>query len=102
MFTFTYATRTFEGMAKSQGMYMIKNGFLTSPIKVDIPVTSYDFSALSEDGRSFTAAEIEEVLKGYTFNGKLFFFPLFFRFFLLSVYLVLITKCKIQLNQLPF
>lgn len=44
--------------------YMIKNGFLTSPIKVDIPVTSYDFSALSEDGRSFTAAEIEEVLKG--------------------------------------
>lgn len=43
--------------------YMIKNKFLTTPVKVDIPVTSYDFSELTESNRSFTTAEIEEVLK---------------------------------------
>jgi DNA repair protein RadD len=43
--------------------YMIKNKFLTTPVKIDIPVTSYDFSELTEDGHSFTAAEVEEVLK---------------------------------------
>jgi len=43
--------------------YMIKNRFLTVPIKVDIPVTSYDFSELSESGRMYTAAEVEEILK---------------------------------------
>ena len=43
--------------------YMIKNKYLTTPVKVDIPVTSYDFSELTEDGRAFTAAEVEEVLK---------------------------------------
>lgn len=43
--------------------YMIKNKFLTSPVKVDIPVTCYDFSELSGKDRQFTAAEVEEVLK---------------------------------------
>ena len=43
--------------------YMIKNRYLTVPVKVDIPVTSYDFSELSESGRLYTAAEVEEILK---------------------------------------
>ena len=43
--------------------YMIQHGYLTVPVKVDIPVTCYDFSELSEKDRMFTAAEVEEVLK---------------------------------------
>jgi DNA repair protein RadD len=43
---------------------MIKNKFLTVPVKVDIPVTCYDFSELTNRDRPFTAAEVEEVLKG--------------------------------------
>ncbi|AGH94467.1 DEAD/DEAH box helicase [Pseudobdellovibrio exovorus] len=43
--------------------YMIKNKFLTTPVKVDIPVTSYDFSELTEKDRAYTTAEVEEVLK---------------------------------------
>jgi DNA repair protein RadD len=43
--------------------YMIKNEFLTPPVKVDIPVTSYDFSALMENGKSYTTSQLEEVLK---------------------------------------
>ena len=43
--------------------YMIKNQYLTVPVKVDIPVTSYDFSELSEKGRMYTAAEVEEILQ---------------------------------------
>ena len=43
--------------------YMIKNGYLTIPVKVDIPVTCYDFSELSEKDRMYTMAEVEEVLK---------------------------------------
>jgi DNA repair protein RadD len=43
--------------------YMIKNRFLTSPVKVDIPVTCYDFSELSEKNRMYTMAEVEELLK---------------------------------------
>ncbi|MBS1962043.1 MAG: DEAD/DEAH box helicase [Bdellovibrionales bacterium] len=42
---------------------MIKNRYLTVPVKVDIPVTSYDFSELVENDRPFTVSEIEEVLK---------------------------------------
>jgi DNA repair protein RadD len=42
---------------------MIRNRYLTPPVKVDIPVTSYDFSELTESDRPFTAGEIEEVLK---------------------------------------
>ncbi len=43
--------------------YMIKNKFLTLPVKVDIPVTCYDFSELMEKDRMFTTAEVEEILK---------------------------------------
>jgi DNA repair protein RadD len=43
--------------------YMIRNRYLTAPVKVDNPVTSYDFSELSEKGRMYTAAEVEEILK---------------------------------------
>ncbi len=43
--------------------YMIKNKFLTQPVKVDIPVTCYDFSELTEKNRMYTSAEVEELLK---------------------------------------
>jgi DNA repair protein RadD len=43
--------------------YMIKNKYLTPPVRVDIPVTCYDFSELTEGGRSFTMKEVEAVLK---------------------------------------
>lgn len=43
--------------------YMIKNKFLTPPVKVDIPVTCYDFSELTEKNRMYTTAEVEELLK---------------------------------------
>ena len=43
--------------------YMVKNRYLTVPVKVDIPVTSYDFSELTESGRMYTAAEVETILK---------------------------------------
>jgi DNA repair protein RadD len=43
--------------------YMIKNNFLTRPIKIDIPVTCYDFSDLTESGRMYTTAQVEEILK---------------------------------------
>jgi len=42
--------------------YMIRNRYLTPPVKVDIPVTSYDFSELTEGGNSYTMAQLEEVL----------------------------------------
>lgn len=42
--------------------YMIRNRYLTPPVKVDIPVTSYDFSELTEGGSSYTMAQLEEVL----------------------------------------
>lgn len=43
--------------------YMIRNKFLTTPVKVDIPVTCYDFSELTEKDRMYTSAEVEEILK---------------------------------------
>lgn len=43
--------------------YMIKNKYLTPPVKVDIPVTSYDFSELMEKDRMYTVSEVEEILK---------------------------------------
>ncbi len=43
--------------------YMIKNGYLTIPVKVNIPVTCYDFSELTGKDRMYTAAEVEEILK---------------------------------------
>jgi DNA repair protein RadD len=42
--------------------YMIKHGYLTTPVKVDIPVTCYDFSELIDKERMYTTAEVEEVL----------------------------------------
>ncbi len=42
--------------------YMISNRYLTPPVKVDIPVTSYDFSELTEGGQSYTMAQLEELL----------------------------------------
>lgn len=44
--------------------YMIKNKFLTVPVKVDIPVTCYDFSELTQKGKMYSTSEIEEILKG--------------------------------------
>jgi len=43
--------------------YMIKHRYLTIPVKVDIPVTSYDFSELTSKDRPYTTAEVEEILK---------------------------------------
>ncbi|MBC2601150.1 DEAD/DEAH box helicase [Puniceicoccus vermicola] len=43
--------------------YMIRNRYLTPPVKVDTPVTSYDFSELTEGGQSYTMAQLEEVLQ---------------------------------------
>jgi DNA repair protein RadD len=43
--------------------YMIKNRYLTTPIKVDIPVTCYDFSELTEKNRMYTTAEVEDLLQ---------------------------------------
>ena len=42
--------------------YMIRNKYLTPPVKVDIPVTSYDFSELIEGGQAYSIAQLEEVL----------------------------------------
>jgi DNA repair protein RadD len=42
--------------------YMIRNKYLTPPVKVDIPVTSYDFSELTEAGKTYTLAEVDELL----------------------------------------
>lgn len=43
--------------------YMIKNKYLTTPVKVDIPVTCYDFSELINKDRMYAASEVEEILK---------------------------------------
>ena len=42
--------------------YMIRHKYLTPPVKVDTPVTSYDFSEIIESGQSYTMAQLEEVL----------------------------------------
>jgi DNA repair protein RadD len=42
--------------------YMIRNRYLTPPVKVDIPVTAYDFSELTEAGQTYTMAQVEEIL----------------------------------------
>ncbi len=44
--------------------YMIKNNFLTPPVKIDIPVTCYDFSELKNTDKAFSHKEIENILKG--------------------------------------
>jgi len=44
--------------------YMVKNHYLTPPVKIDIPVTSYDFSALEmKEGATYSSSEVEEILK---------------------------------------
>lgn len=43
--------------------YMIKNKYLTNPVKVDIPVTCYDFSDITDKNRMYTTAEVEKLLK---------------------------------------
>lgn len=43
--------------------YMIKNKFLTPPIKIDSPVACYDFSALELHGARYNQKEIEGILK---------------------------------------
>ena len=43
--------------------YMVKSGYLTRPVKIDIPVTSYDFSALKSVEGDYSTADIEEILK---------------------------------------
>ena len=43
--------------------YMIKNKYLTTPVKVDIPVTSYDFSDLKTKNGTYSSGEIEEILR---------------------------------------
>lgn len=43
--------------------FMIKQGYLTQPVKVNLPVTSYDFSSLTESGKMYTLREVEELLK---------------------------------------
>ena len=43
--------------------YMIKNKYLTQPVKVDIPVTCYDFSELTDSNRLYTITQVDELLK---------------------------------------
>ncbi len=43
--------------------FMIKNKFLTTPVRIDAPVASYDFSSLKMNGSRFILSEIENVLK---------------------------------------
>ena len=43
--------------------YMIKNKFLTPPIKIDSPVACYDFKSLNLNGEKFILSDIESLLK---------------------------------------
>lgn len=43
--------------------FMIKNKYLTPPIKIDSPVACYDFSSLELHGHRYNQKEIESVLK---------------------------------------
>lgn len=43
--------------------YMIKNKYLTPPIKIDSPVACYDFSSLKLNGTQFVQSQIEALLK---------------------------------------
>ena len=45
--------------------YMIKNGYLTPPIKIDSPVAGYDFSSLKlrAPGAKFSMNDVEDLLK---------------------------------------
>ena len=43
--------------------YMIKNRYLTTPVKIDIPVTCYDFSELKMKNKHYSNSDIEDILK---------------------------------------
>ena len=43
--------------------FMIKNSFLTPPVKIDAPVACYDFSSLKKDQGRFVLSDIEAVFK---------------------------------------
>lgn len=43
--------------------YMIRRGYLTQPVKIDIPVTCYDFSELTQKNKMYSQSQIEEILK---------------------------------------
>jgi DNA repair protein RadD len=43
--------------------FMIKNKYLTPPVKIDSPVACYDFTSLKQNGISFVLKEIENLLK---------------------------------------
>lgn len=43
--------------------YMIKHKYLTTPVKIDIPVTCYDFSELKSKDGVYSPSEIEDILK---------------------------------------
>lgn len=42
---------------------MIKNKYLTPPLKIDAPVACYDFSSLKLNGASFVVSQVEALLK---------------------------------------
>jgi DNA repair protein RadD len=43
--------------------HMIRNGYLTRPLKIDIPVTCYDFSELTQKNKMYSQSQVEEILK---------------------------------------
>jgi DNA repair protein RadD len=45
--------------------FMIKNKFLTPPVKIDSPIAHYDFTSLTlkTDGRAFRMSDVEDLLK---------------------------------------
>jgi len=43
--------------------YMIENGYLTPPVRIDSPVACYDFSSLRLNGVTFVQSQIEQLLK---------------------------------------
>lgn len=43
--------------------YMIKNKYLTPPVKIDSPVACYDFSSLKLNGTHYVHAQVEQLLK---------------------------------------
>lgn len=43
--------------------YMIKNKYLTPPVKIDSPVACYDFSSLKLHGTHYVHAQVEQILK---------------------------------------
>ncbi len=46
--------------------YMIKNKYLTTPIKIDSPVACYDFSSLKLNGMSYVLTQVEALLQDQT------------------------------------